>query len=137
MSINIKSKNRYFKGIRTNVRTVSEMVIYDIDLVKHDLLLHLHTPKGSRVMFPKFGTTIYEKLFEPFSQSILNQIKEEVEFVFSQEPRVKVLNLDVGILNNNTGIFVEVNCEFLPFKTIDTIYTEFINNSRILQIEEQ
>lgn len=137
MSINIKSKNRYFKGFKTNIRNISDISVYDIDLIKHDLLLHLHTPKGSRVMLPRFGTTIYEKLFEPFSEIIVEEIRQEVENVILQEPRLKIININVGILDKGHGIFVEIECEFLPYKIIDIIYTEFLNNSRNLQIREE
>lgn len=67
----------------------------DIPLVERNLINHIFTKKGSRLMMPSFGTTIPDKLFEPLTQSVLNDIKTELQAVINYDPRVSLRNLSI------------------------------------------
>lgn len=67
----------------------------DIELVKMDLMNHIFTNKGSRVMMPTFGTMIPMMVFEPLDNDTLETIRNEVERVFNYDPRVKIVGIDV------------------------------------------
>lgn len=67
----------------------------DIELVKSDLINHIFTKKGSRVMMPKFGTIISEMVFEPLTESTIDIVYNELEYVFNYDPRVKTQSLTV------------------------------------------
>lgn len=67
----------------------------DIELVKSDLINHIFTKKGERVMMPKWGTQIPEMVFEPLNESTIDIVYDELEYVFNYDPRVEIQKLNV------------------------------------------
>jgi phage baseplate assembly protein W len=67
----------------------------DIDLVKSDLLNHIFTRKGERVMMPNWGTQIPEMVFEPLNEDTVDVVYDELEYVFNYDPRVEIQKLKV------------------------------------------
>lgn len=68
----------------------------DIELVKMDLLNHIFTRRGERVMMPTFGTRIPDMTFEPLDDITLDIIEEDLRSVFNFDPRVQLLNLTIS-----------------------------------------
>lgn len=69
--------------------------VKDIELVKVDLLNHIFTKRGERVMMPRFGTQIPEMIFEPLTEETVDIVYEELEYVFNYDPRVEIIRLNV------------------------------------------
>lgn len=69
--------------------------ITDVDLVKLDLLSHIFTRRGERVMMPTFGTRIPDLVFEPMDQITLDVLEEDLRAVFEFDPRVKLQQLTI------------------------------------------
>ena len=67
--------------------------ITDVELVKLDLLNHIFTRRGSRVMMPTFGTRIPDLVFEPLDDITIDVLKEDLRAVFAFDPRVQLLDL--------------------------------------------
>ena len=67
----------------------------DIEIVKMDLLNHIYTRKGERVMMPNFGTRIPDLAFEPLDQITLDILEEDLRAVFAFDPRVNLLELNI------------------------------------------
>lgn len=69
--------------------------IRDIELVKLDLLNHIFTERGSRVMMPNFGSIIPLLTFEPLVEEVVDTVYDELEYIFNYDPRVEIQNLEV------------------------------------------
>lgn len=69
--------------------------VTDVALVKLDLLNHIFTRKGERVMMPNFGTRIPDLAFEPLDQITLSILEEDLRAVFAFDPRVQLLALNI------------------------------------------
>lgn len=67
--------------------------IADVELVKLDLLNHIFTRRGERVMMPTFGTRIPDLVFEPLDDITVAVLEEDLRAVFEFDPRVKLLEL--------------------------------------------
>jgi phage baseplate assembly protein W len=67
----------------------------DIELVKSDLINHIYTKKGERVMMPDWGTQIPEMVFEPLNEKTVDIVYDELEYVFDYDPRVETKKLEV------------------------------------------
>lgn len=67
----------------------------DVEIVKTDLLNHIFTKRGERVMLPNFGTAIPELVFEPLDNGTLEILEDELRTVFNYDPRVELLELDI------------------------------------------
>lgn len=73
--------------------TITNFSIADIELVKRDLLNHIFTRPGERVMMPTFGTIIPDLVFEPMDDDTISLIEEEVLKVITYDPRVSLINI--------------------------------------------
>lgn len=113
----------FFKGFSTVNRTYKNNVLYDIDLIKQDLLNQFHTRKGDRVMLPDFGSIIWDMMFEPLTAANRELIEEDVRRIISSEPRVAIESLNVT--NNEHGIMVAVNLFYTPLNAISTLEVAF------------
>lgn len=69
--------------------------IADIELVKLDLLNHIFTRRGDRVMMPSFGTRIPDLAFEPLDDITLAVLEEDLRTVVAFDPRVQLIDLTV------------------------------------------
>ena len=69
----------------------------DLELVKTDLIAHIFTSKGSRVMMPEFGTLIPDVLFEPLDDITTELIEDELRAVFDYDPRVILTDFNMTV----------------------------------------
>lgn len=88
---------KFYTGFSTQryEDTGGEFAVYDIECVKEDLLNHIFTEKGERVMMPDFGTRIPMLVFEPNDSETANIMREDLETVFNYDPRVQLDALDI------------------------------------------
>jgi len=70
-------------------------ILTDVELVKMDLLNHIFTHKGERVMMPNFGTRIPDLAFEPLDQITLDIVEEDLRAVIAFDPRVQLMELRI------------------------------------------
>lgn len=67
--------------------------LYDLDLIKQDILNNFSIRRGSKLMNPEYGTIIWDLIFDPFTPEIRTQIAEDVNRVLRSEPRISVSNV--------------------------------------------
>lgn len=95
--------------------------ITDVELVKLDLLNHIFTRKGERVMMPNFGTRIPDLAFEPLDAFTLAILEEDLRTVFTFDPRVKLLNLVITPLYDNNAVIASARILYLELDIEDNI----------------
>ena len=119
---------RLFRGFSSTGKINPKTEIFDIDLVKEDLLNHFHTARGERVMRPEFGSIIWDLLFEPFDEATKEAIIEDVQSIIAFEPRVELTNLD--IIEFEHGLRLNVGLLYTPLNAIGTLEVEFDRRNR-------
>lgn len=122
-NFNIK-RNKIYVGFSTVDRRIPQTRLYDIELVKRDILNHLFTRKGERVMEPNFGSIIHDLLFEPFTQSVREQIINDIKNVVEFDPRVEIININVE--DTEDSITVNMSLKFLPFNEVQSLFARFV-----------
>jgi hypothetical protein len=85
----------------------------DVELVKLDLLNHIFTRKGERVMMPNFGTTIPDLVFEPLDSETMLTIEDELRNVFQYDPRVSLLEFSLEPAYDENKITVHSKIQFI------------------------
>lgn len=93
----------------------------DIELVKMDLLNHIYTRRGERVMMPTFGTRIPDMAFEPLDDITLDIIRNDLISVFNFDPRVEVLDLQVVPDYDNNSILAAARLLYIELNMVDTL----------------
>ena len=90
--------------------------VNDVELVQLDILSHIYTRKGDRVMMPNFGTRIPDMAFEPLDSITLDIVEEELRAVVAFDPRVELLDLTIVPQEDSNSItaslrllYVELN----------------------------
>jgi len=95
--------------------------LFDIELVKMDLLTHIYTKKGERVMMPTFGTLIPEMVFEPLTPETTSVIEEELFRVIDYDPRVSLLEMKVMPDYDNYSITASVKLLYVELNLVDNL----------------
>ena len=86
----------YYKGFSTVNPDNRGSTLYDFNLIKQNILNHLNTRKGQRVMNPKFGTIIWDILMEPLTLQIRNALTKDIEEICTFDPRVYPTQIQIN-----------------------------------------
>lgn len=93
----------------------------DIELVKLDLLNHIFTRRGERIMEPDFGTSIPDLPFEPLTDELVELVEDELTEVFEFDPRVELLDLRVVPAEDQNALTAATLLRFIEFNVTDTL----------------
>ncbi len=104
--------------------------LFDIDLVKQDIVNHFYIRKGEKLMNPDFGTVIWDLLFEPFTEEVKNLITEDVEQIINYDPRIAING--VVIDSTDMGIRIEADITYLPFNINERMTFDFDKKNNII-----
>lgn len=97
---------RGFSSISGSSSTASRTEVYDVSLVKQDILNHFNVRYREIPGRPGFGCAIYNLLADPFDDITEASIREEVERVVGYDPRVEISGFDA--LVNKDGAEMQV-----------------------------
>jgi phage baseplate assembly protein W len=103
----------------------------DIDVVKRDLHNHIYTRRGERVMMSNFGTTIPDLLFEQLDEQTIAEVRQQLEYVFSYDPRVILIELNVISVPEVNGIIASAVLQYIELNVVDRfdLHLEFNTQS--------
>lgn len=104
--------------------------LYDIDLVKQDLINHFYIRKGEKLENPDFGTIIWDMLFEQFTEDVKTLIAKDVEAIINYDPRIAVN--EVLIDSTEQGIRIQADITYIPFNINERMTFEFDKNNSII-----
>ncbi|NBP57035.1 hypothetical protein EBU71_10995 [bacterium] len=128
ISIGQEGSNAHtYKGF-SSLENKTGFRIFDIDLVKRDLLNHFYIRKGEKLENPDFGTIIWDMLFEPFTEDVKKAIAKNVEEIINYDPRIQVNSVIVD--STDQGIRIEAELVYLPFNISDSIEFQFDRENR-------
>jgi phage baseplate assembly protein W len=122
--------SRTYRGISTVNEGNSSKVLYDLSLIKQDILNHFHIRQGEKLSDPEFGTIIWDALFEPFTGDMKSAIIENVSKIVNHDPRVKVNNIIVD--QYESGLQVEISLTYLPYNISEQMKLQFDQNNGFL-----
>jgi phage baseplate assembly protein W len=119
-------KARDFGGSYKGFSTVNDdrnYKLYDIELIKQDIINHLHIRKGEKLSDPDFGTIIWDVLFEPFTEDLKLAIQKDITTIINYDPRVSVNSITVE--SYEQGINVEANLSYLNYDISESLRFQF------------
>tara|TARA_B100002019_G_scaffold155959_1_gene134272 strand:+ start:6559 stop:7014 length:456 start_codon:yes stop_codon:yes gene_type:complete len=121
---------KIYKGVSTVNENNTSVLLYDLNLIKQDLLNHFHIRQGEKLGDPTFGTIIWDVLFEPLTPTLRNLIIDNVNAIIANDPRITVDK--VTIQEYESGIQIECNLVYLPYNIQESMQLNFDKNAGIL-----
>ena len=123
------SDRRLFAGFGTqNLNNQKGWTLYDLDLVKQDLYNHFYTRVGERPMLPRYGSEVWDYLFEPFTSVVRDAVEDDVRRVIGTDPRVQLIELKVSTFAH--GIMIDAVLKYTPWDVVDTFSVSFDRRSQ-------
>ena len=116
-----------YRGISTVNPNSTNPVLYDLALIKQDIINHFHIRQGDKLSDPSFGTIIWDVLFEPLTEQMKDLIIQNITRVISSDPRVSVNNVTVD--QYESGLQVECSLIYRPYNISETMRLQFDENA--------
>jgi len=114
--------SKQYRGIST-VANPNGFNLYDIQLIKQDIINHFHIRQGEKLSDPKFGTIIWDILFEPFTDDLKQLIIEDITEIINYDPRVSVNSIIVD--SYESGIQIDCSLTYLPYSISESMRIKF------------
>lgn len=109
-----------YKGYSSfEYQRIKTFALIDIELVKMDLLNHLFTRPGERVMMPNWGSVIPDLAFEPLDNQTLSILRDDITRVMEFDPRVELIDLAVLPDYDNSSVEAQVKLFYVEFDLIN------------------
>ena len=123
---NLSNKGVTFKGFSSKADK-RNFKVYDFECVKQDLINRLSVRKGERVENPEFGTIIYDCLFEPFTETLRDQILEDITANLNADPRIATE--EILVTEEDHGIAIQATIKYIPLDITEKLQFKFDENS--------
>jgi len=120
---NKEQTSQFYVGFSTQDPMSRTVTLYDFDIVKQDLLNYFNTRQGERVMQPSWGTIIWDKLYDPFTDEVRAEIEQDIQKIVASDPRVNIMS--VTITEAEFGLVLEINLRFVPTSQVDVMRLNF------------
>jgi phage baseplate assembly protein W len=104
--------------------------LYDIDLVKQDIINHFYIRKGEKLENPTFGTIIWDMIFEQFTDETKTLIAKDVETIINYDPRIAVQSVSVD--STEQGMRIEAEVVYIPFNISERMTFNFDRNNSVI-----
>lgn len=111
-----------YKGFSSSEPT-RNFKLYDLDLIKKDIMNHFYIRKGEKLENPEFGTILWDLLFEPFTEEVKALIAKDVEDIVNYDPRVSVTS--VAVDSTDQGIRIEAEINYLQYNVNERMTLDF------------
>ena len=103
----------HYLGFSTFGKSNKGFLLTGKELILRDLMNHIYTLKGERVMLPDFGTRIPLMAFEPLDQLTIAAVEDDLREVFEYDPRVELIDLAVFALPDNNAIIAMADIRYV------------------------
>ena len=118
-----------YRGFSTLVNS-KKYNLADFELAKQDLINYFNIRKGEKLMQPKFGTIIWDMLFEPLDESTRQIITEDVTKIISYDPRLRIGQ--IAVTQQDTGFLIQLTLAYVPTNQTELINLRFDRNNKTL-----
>tara|TARA_A100001011_G_C14132379_1_gene766038 strand:- start:400 stop:837 length:438 start_codon:yes stop_codon:yes gene_type:complete len=122
--------SRSYRGFSTVDGGNKGFAKYDFDIIKQDLINHFHIRQGEKLSDPKFGTIIWDLLYEPFTIDLQEAIVQNVTEIVNFDSRISVEEIVVDTYEQ--GITVDCTLTFLPYSISENLRFKFDQKNGLL-----
>lgn len=124
------TKSRAYRGVSTVNPENKGFTLYDLAIIKQDLINHFHIRVGEKLENPNFGTIIWDLLYEPMTEEIKRAIADNVTTIVNYDPRVQVDSIDIETYES--GILIDCRLTYLPYNISESMRLKFDEENGLL-----
>jgi len=117
------SQGKSYRGFSTVDINRDSYALFDLELIKQDIINHFHIRQGEKISDPEFGTIIWDVLFESFKENVKEAIIQNVTEIINYDPRVSVNTINV--IPYESGIQIEADLVYVPYSIAETLRFRF------------
>lgn len=121
--------SKRYRGIST-IGARKNFNLYDINIIKQDIINHFHIRQGEKLENPKFGTIIWDVLFEPLTDALKEAIIYNVTEIVNYDPRVSVDSITVDTYES--GIQIECRITYLTYSISESMRLKFDQSAGLI-----
>lgn len=121
---------RTYRGISTVNPDNTSFKLFDIALIKQDIINLFHIRKGEKLEDPGFGTIIWDMIYEPLTNENRDFISENVTDLINYDPRVQVEAVTVS--QYESGIQIECQLRYLTYNVSENMRLRFDEDAGLL-----
>jgi phage baseplate assembly protein W len=115
-----------YRGFSTVNRDFGPYGLADNDLIVQDFLNNLNIRKGEKLMNPDFGCIIWDRLFDPLTQALKNEIIKNIQEIISYDPRLStVSSTTIQESPDGQGLVLNFTLQFAGTNQISTLSVRF------------
>jgi phage baseplate assembly protein W len=129
-AISQKFLPRTYKGFSSVSTETNNGALYDLALIKQDLINHFHIRKGEKLENPEFGTIIWDMLFEPMTEQVKELIVNDVSTIVNSDPRIK--NISTIVTQVEQGIQIELTLLYVPYNIQESMQFAFDSKNMLV-----
>jgi phage baseplate assembly protein W len=121
---------RTYRGFSTISQDSENYSLFDLSLIKQDIINHFHIKQGEKLSDPTFGTIIWDCIFEPMTEDLKELVIKDVERIINYDPRVTAN--DVVITEYESGLQIECELTYLPYNVSEVLRFRFDQNAGLV-----
>jgi len=122
--------SKKYRGISTVNPNTGSFNLYDISLIKQDIVNHFHIRQGEKLENPTFGTIIWDILFEPLTDGLRDAIIQNVTEIINYDPRVSVDSVTVD--SYESCIQIDCSLTYLTYSISETMRLKFDQSAGLI-----
>lgn len=126
----VQPKARAYRGISTVNPDNTSFKLFDIALIKQDIINLFHIRKGEKLEDPNFGTVIWDMVYEPLTTDNREFIANNVTEVINYDPRVQVNGVTVS--QYESGLQIECELTYLTYNISENLRLRFDEDAGLL-----
>tara|TARA_B100000902_G_scaffold261258_1_gene247544 strand:+ start:421 stop:867 length:447 start_codon:yes stop_codon:yes gene_type:complete len=126
----VRPSQRAYRGLSTVNPDNTNFKLFDIALIKQDIINLFHIRKGEKLEDPNFGTIIWDMVYEPLTNDNRDFISENVTEIINYDPRVQVDGVTVS--QYESGIQIECQLTYLTYNVSENMRLRFDEDAGLL-----
>ncbi len=124
------ASNAAYRSISTVNPENDGFRLYDLAVIKQDIINHFHIRQGEKLENPEFGTIIWDVIFDPLTDSLKAAITKNIEDIINYDPRVTVDQVIVS--EYESGIQIECVLIYLNYSIAETMRLQFDQSNGLM-----
>lgn len=124
---------QFYRGFSTADSTTLSSKMYDLNLIKQNIINHFQTRKGERVMNPEFGTIIWDVIFDPFTAAVKQAVSDDVTRILNYDRRA--IPTEITIIEADSGMIIDATLYYSQINMSESMKLDFNKSTGLVTVQ--